>query len=50
MQVTLFQVQLIKMKKYYKLINNKLHRVIVGYSIEWGCLFQGLLELKWIMI
>lgn len=50
MQDTLFLVQLIKMKKYYRLTNNKLHLVIVAFSIEWDCPFQGLPELKLIMI
>jgi len=39
-----------KMRKFYKLINNKLHLVIVEYLIKWDCPFQDLLELKLTMI
>lgn len=39
-----------KMTKYYKLINSKLHPVIVVYLIEWDCPYQDRQELKLIMI
>jgi hypothetical protein len=39
-----------KMRKYYKLTNNKLHLVIVKYLIKWDCPFQDLQESKLIMI